>query len=150
MADFFQRFTVGIASRIQGLQLQRKGIHHLLQLHNVTNRAQHLVKQRLPGNMDAILRQITDLSMLRQQHLPTVRLHYPHNTLHKGRLAGTVLPRECDALSAFDNEGERIKENAGTELDVQVLYGKNHYLPSLLFQREMLADCSAKRSAQSS
>ena len=150
MPDFVQRFTVGRRGRVKCLQLGRKFIHRLLNLHNVPHRAQHLIQQGFAGDMNTILRQIPHMGVAGQQHLTVVRLHSPHNTLHEGRLTGTVLPCERDTLSSFNNKGERIKEHAGTELYVKVLYGKNHYLPSLLFQRVILAACSSKRSAQSS
>ena len=124
------------------------------------------------GAVNTILRQIPHLGMLRQHHLSMVGLHAAHDALHQRGFTGTILTGKGNAVAMLHNKGKRIEQHARAELDVQVLYSKNHrrgiketpalpigkvpaleisyYFLSILFQRSILRACSSKRSAQSS
>ena len=133
-ADFLQRILVLRRGGIQPLQVGRKLIHNLLQLHNIPHTAQHLIQQRRAGDMNTILRQVAHLGMLRQHHLAVVRLHTTHDTLHESGLTGTILPGKGNAVPLLHHKGERIKQHTRAELNMQILNSEYHTQRECLYK----------------
>lgn len=133
-ADFLQEVAVfgGIGGEL--LHVSRELVHLLLELDDIAHGAQHLIQQRAPGDVDTLLRQIAHTGVLGQQNAPVVWLQGPHNTLHEGGFARTVLPGEGNTLPALHHKGELVEQDARPEFDMQVLDGEFHAAGSLLLQ----------------